>query len=157
MNPNCAKINRFVRKRLLPLFGFAMPKRAIYSKKDLLALLLNAGLPGGFAEGTSNTLEGLLDADTLLGYIKTLKHDDLVGLFERQVEKNFGLLAENGLLSRPVPVAIDWFDWMFYGDPESAEMVTGTTRKKGSKLPRASGWWLQCFRWVRVPKCFPRR
>ena len=131
MNENSAGINRFVRKKLLPLFSFEMPKRARYSRKDMLALLLNAGILGGFAEGTSNAIEGLPDADTMLNYVKTIDRNALIEIFDRQVEDGLKVLAKKGLLFRPVPVAIDWFDWMFYGNP-STEMVMGTNRKKGS-------------------------
>ena len=36
-----------------------------------------------------------------------------------------------GALSKPLTLAIDWHDEMYYSDPE-AEGVVGTQRKKGS-------------------------
>jgi len=35
-------------------------------------------------------------------------------------------------LKRPVPIAFDWHDQMFYGDHDTAEMVNGTRPKDGS-------------------------
>ena len=48
-------------------------------------------------------------------------------VFEWQVDE----LKRKGLLRRPVPIAFDWHDQMFYGDSDS-EMVNGTRPKDGS-------------------------
>ena len=48
-------------------------------------------------------------------------------MLEQQVRE----LKRWGLLQRPVPIAFDWHDQLFYGE-KGSEMLHGVSSKKGS-------------------------
>ena len=121
--------------RYLPeLFCFEVKPNSIYRKADYISLLVKASILNGYAEGTSNVSRKLGRAptgDTVLSYLKTMDRCELLSassvVFEEQVDE----LKRKGLLKRPVPIAFDWHDQLFYGDKES-EMVNGIRSKDGS-------------------------
>ena len=56
----------------------------------------------------------------------------LASAFESQLKENVNRLKRQRKLWKPVRVAIDWTDEMFYGDHENTPMVNGTKPKNGS-------------------------
>lgn len=123
--------------RYLPqLFCFEVKARSLYSKADYISLLVNASIMNKYVEGTSGVSrrvlgERLPTGDTALSYFKSVDRQELLSVSGIILEKQVDELKRRGLLLRPVPVAFDWHDQMFYGD-ESAEMVNGTKPKNGS-------------------------
>lgn len=115
------------------LLTYAINKRrAIFSKKDHLKLLIFASLFNAFAEGASKSLSRTPSADTLLKYIKSQTREKLLEVFESQLKENVSRLKRQRKLWKPVRVAIDWTDEMFYGDHKNTPMVNGTKHKNGS-------------------------
>lgn len=124
---------RFAKLSTLPFLTFEAKNKARYTKKDHLELLINASLVNGFAEGVSNALNEVKkvpNGDTLLACLKNQDRGRLVEQFNRIVDRNVKLLKANGSFNRPLPIAIDWQDVVYYG--KTAEMVLTIPFKKGS-------------------------
>ncbi len=81
---------------------------------------------------TSKSLRKTPSADTLLNYIKSQSREKLEEAFESQLKENVNKLKRLRKLWKPVRVAIDWTDEMFYGDHVKTPMVNGTKQKNGS-------------------------
>lgn len=123
--------------RYLPeLLCFEVKPNSIYPKMDYISLLVKASILNGYAEGTSNVSRKLLSrkvpsGETALSYFKTIDRYELQSaasiVFEEQVDE----LRRKGFLRRPVPVAFDWHDQLFYGE-KASEMVHGIRSKNGT-------------------------
>ncbi len=121
--------------RYLPqLLCFEVKPNSVYPKMDYISLLVKASILNSYAEGTSNVSRKLAKVptgDTVLSYLKGVDRYELQSVssivFEEQVED----LKRKGLLKRPVPIAFDWHDQLFYGEKDS-EMVHGIRSKNGS-------------------------
>lgn len=125
------KLYTFTRKHVQDLLTYDVKKRALYSKEEHLKLLLTASLVNGFAEGVSRSMADSPTGETLLSYIKSQEQERLHRIFDSIIEKNVRALRKHRELVLKVPIAIDWHDVMYYGDPETP-MVIGTQHKKGS-------------------------
>ncbi|MDG7016604.1 MAG: transposase [Nitrososphaerota archaeon] len=128
--------------RYLPeLLCFEVKPYPVYPKLDYISLLVKASTLNGYAEGTSNVSRRLLSGrkgsrsvptgETALSYFKTMDRYELLRVASMVFEEQVDDLKRGGLLSKPVPIAFDWHDQMFYGDKDS-EMVNGTREKEGS-------------------------
>lgn len=125
------KLYTFTRIHIQDLLTYDVKKRALYSKEEHLKLLLTASLVNGFAEGVSRSLSNSPTGETLLSYIKSQEQEKLHRIFDSIIEKNVNALRKRRKLVLRVPIAIDWHDVMYYGDPKTP-MVIGTQHKKGS-------------------------
>jgi hypothetical protein len=130
--------------RYLPeLLRFEVKPNSVYPKLDYISLVVKASILNGYAEGTGSVSRKLLGSgkgsrtaptgETALSYFRSIDRYELLGatfmVFEEQVNE----LKRKGLLNRPVPIAFDWHDQLFYGEHESAgEMVHGISSKNGS-------------------------
>lgn len=127
------EIFRKAKHNVEELLTYAISKlRATFSKKDHLKLLIFASLFSAFAEGASKSLRKTPSADTLLKYIKSQTREKLLEAFESQLRENVSRLRRQRKLWKPVRVAIDWTNEMFYGDHEKTPMINGTKQKNGS-------------------------
>lgn len=122
--------------RYLPqLLCFEVKPSSMYRKSDYMRLLVNSSVLNAYAEGMSNVSNkvgaGVPNADTALLYFKTIDRYELQSVVSIVLEEQVGELKRKGLLNRPVPIAFDWHDQMFYGDHDT-EMVNGTRPKDGS-------------------------
>ncbi len=123
--------------RYLPqLLCFEVKPSSVYMKSDYIRLLVNSSVLNAYAEGMSNVSNKLgavvPNADTALMYFKTIDRYELQSVVSIVLEEQVNELKRKGLLNRPVPIAFDWHDQMFYGDHDTAEMVNGTRPKDGS-------------------------
>jgi hypothetical protein len=125
------KLYTFTEHHAKDLLTYDAKDRAIYTKKDHLKLLLTASLVNGFAEGVSRSLMNTPTGETLLSYIKSQEQEKLHQAFDRLIERNVKTLKSQRKLVLKVPIAIDWHDVMYYGDPDTP-MIVGTQHKKGS-------------------------
>lgn len=122
--------------RYLPeLFGFEVKPRSLYEKTDYISLLVNASIMNAYVDGMGDVSRRLGNhtptGETALTYFKRIDRCELQSVVSIVLEKQVEELKGRGLLKRPVPIAFDWHDEMFYGD-EDAEMVNGTKPKDGS-------------------------
>jgi hypothetical protein len=125
------KLYTFTEHHTKSLLTYDEKNRALYTKKDHMKLLLTASLVNGFAEGVSRSLNNSPTGETLLSYIKGQEQEELHQAFDRLIEQNIKTIRKRRKLTNPVPIAIDWHDVMYYGDPKTS-MVMGTNHKKGS-------------------------
>jgi hypothetical protein len=127
------EIYRKAKRNVEKLLTYAIDKRrAVFSKNDHLKILIFASLFSAFAEGASKSLGKTPSADTLLKCIKSQSREKMEEAFESQLKENVNRLKRKRKLWKPVRVAIDWTDEMFYGDHENTPMVNGTKLKNGS-------------------------
>jgi len=121
--------------RYLPeLFCFEVKPNSIYGKTDYISLLVKASILNSYAEGTSNVSRKLGSAptgDTVLSYLKGVDRYELQSVTSIVFEEQARELKRSGLLNRPVQVAFDWHDQLFYGE-KGSEMVNGIRSKNGS-------------------------
>jgi hypothetical protein len=124
--------------RYLPeLFGFEVKARSLYKKTDYISLLVNASILNTYAEGMSNVSRKLSrgrtpTGETALSCFKSMDRLELLSSVSVVLEEQVDELKRKGLLNRPVPIAFDWHDQMYYGDEERTDMVNGTNPKDGS-------------------------
>jgi Transposase DDE domain len=120
---------------LPPLLCFEVKPSYTYTKADYIRLVVNSSVLNAYAEGTSNVSNKVgtrvPNADTALLRFKTIDRYELQSVISIVLEEQVDELKRRGLLGRPVPIAFDWHDQMFYGDRD-AEMVNGTKPKDGS-------------------------
>lgn len=70
-------------------------------------------------------------AKALGHHLRALERDTVSEQFEAVFDEFHRLAAKARLVSRPVDVAIDIHDWLFYGDP-ATEMVSHTNLSRGT-------------------------
>jgi len=93
--------------------------------EDTLKVVTLAALNNAYVEGTAASLGQC--GQTIRNRLKQQDPSRFFSVNAEVVER----MRSSGALSRPVPLAIDTHDEMFYGDPAS-EGVTGTRYRKGS-------------------------
>lgn len=117
---------------------------AEYEQPDLLELLAHCGIADEFANGGAKTrrvadgeLTGLRSdrrspiAKALGHHLRELDRDEITDQFEAVFAEIRRLAAKARLFTRPVDVAIDVHDWLFYGDEET-DMVLTTDPSQGT-------------------------
>jgi hypothetical protein len=121
---------------LPPLLCFEVKPSYVYTTADYMRLLVNSSALNAYAEGMSNMSNKVgarvPNADTALLRFKTIDRYELQSVVSIVLEEQVDELKRRGLLNRPVPIAFDWHDQMYYGDEDSTEMVNGTKPKDGS-------------------------
>jgi hypothetical protein len=120
---------------LPPLLCFEVKPSYMYTKADYIRLLVNSSVLNAYAEGTSNVSNKVgarvPNSDTALLRFKSIDRYELQSVVSIVLEEQVNELKRKGLLDRPVPIAFDWHDQMFYGEKET-DMVNGTRPKDGS-------------------------
>jgi hypothetical protein len=123
----------FVKSNISELLAFDISS-ARYSCNDVLNLMLLMSTFNSYAEGTSKafcTRVRCPTSDTLLSYLKCMDRYELLSTSSMMMEQMVKGLKSKGLLNRPVDIAFDWHDDMYYGDA-SADMVNGTKPRDGT-------------------------
>jgi hypothetical protein len=116
-----AKAYLYFKSHAQSLFNFREARNA----EDVFRVMLLASLNNNYVEGSADTLN--LCGQTIRNHLKYQEPG-------RFLQVNANLVREMkklGALSKPLTVAIDLHDEMYYGAPET-EGVTGTQPKKGS-------------------------
>lgn len=122
--------------RYLPqLLCFEVKPSYLYAKSDYMRLLVNSSALNAYAEGMSNVSNKIgtrvPNSDTALLRFKSIDRYELQSVASIVLEEQVNELKRKGLLNRPVPIAFDWHDQMFYGE-KGTDMVNGTKPKDGS-------------------------
>ena len=94
-------------------------------EEDVVRVVLLASLNNGYVEGSAKLLD--LCGQTVRNHLKYQDPSRFLKVNRELADR----MKRLGALSKPLTLAIDWHDVMYYGDPE-AEGVVGTQRKKGS-------------------------
>jgi len=129
---------KLLKKKIIPFLDLNLGKNCFYKKGNFVDLLIHMALEQDFAENGSKTLKEMRknvpDADTLLYHLKRYKNfQDLQRIFLIIYENIWEMAKKENLLNpyRKYDVAIDFTDWLFYGD-KTAPMVVGTQPKNGT-------------------------
>lgn len=138
MISNLARGFDTVMERYLPqLLCFEVKPSYLYTKSDYIRLLVNSSVLNAYAEGMSNVSNKVGGArrapnsDTALMLFKSIDRYELQSVVSIVLGEQVDELKRKGLLDRPVPIAFDWHDEMFYGE-KGTDMVNGTKPKDGS-------------------------
>lgn len=120
-NGDRAKTYLYLKNWTDRLFEGKNPKR----KQDVARVLLAAALDNDYVEGCAQSLQ--LCGQTVRNHLKQQKPTRFLQVNREVIEK----MKKQGALSKPLVLAVDWHDEMYYGDP-NAEGVVGAVRKNGS-------------------------
>jgi len=132
------ELARLIKKRISPFLDIKLNGNCIYTKNNFIDLLVYMALTQDFAENGSKTLKELRkfvpNADTLLYHLE--KYGDIAELqrmFNVIFEKLWDMARKENLFNRyrKFDVAIDFTDWLFYGD-KNAPMVVGRKPERGT-------------------------
>lgn len=126
---------KLMRKTIYPMVNLDIAHNSIYKKRDFLDLVTHTALTHDFTENGSATLSlnrKSPNGDTLLYHIKKYRHRmPLEDMFRNVFDVTFEMAKKSGLLNRPVELAIDYTDILYYGDPYDY-MVLGTKPQRGT-------------------------
>lgn len=125
---------------------FELGANASVTDEELTKLLVRSGFTNEFANtvakqrqlGRSEACEiqparPVPLAKALLYHLRTMAVDAVDQQFDRVHEDLFAQAAADRRFTRPVEVAIDIHDWLFYGDEET-DHVNNTKRQQGTNL-----------------------
>ncbi len=114
-NPISEALSLLAKHVVLPL-----GKNNHYKQQDFLLLLAATSCLNWFAEGVSNSFKGILpQADVLFLHLKKLSVEQVQAMFDCLIKDNVKRARRFGLLSKPVWLAVDFTNDMFYGEPNS--------------------------------------
>ncbi len=129
---------KFIRKKIFPKLWLESKHNSIFKRNDFLDLLMYIGLTGSFAEDGSfclnmeNPDKKVPNGDTRLYHLKKLGNRKRIHDVYREVFDAINTVAKsNNLFNRPVDVAIDFTDELFYGN-KNADYVVATKPQKGT-------------------------
>lgn len=125
---------------------FGLGANASVTDEELTKLLVRCGFTNEFANITAKrqrmdqpdsteieTEQPDPLAKALLYHLRTMDADTVEPQFDRVQQDLFDQAAADRLFTRPVDVAIDIHDWLFYGDNDTDYVLT-TKRHKGTNL-----------------------
>jgi hypothetical protein len=120
---NCdrAKTYLYLKERACNLFEFKNTKR----KDDTIRVLLYASINNDYVEGSAQLLH--LCGQTVRNHLKNQNPARFLQVNQELVDE----MKKKHALSKPLIIAIDWHDEMYYGDP-TAEGIVGAMPKNGS-------------------------
>ena len=94
---------------------------------DTTRVLLLAAIDKGYVEGCAQNLH--VCGQTVRNHLKQLNPQHLLQINQQTIKE----MKRKGALTKPLTLAIDWHDIMYYGDP-AAEGIVGAMPKNGSCL-----------------------
>ncbi|MCL5877933.1 MAG: transposase [Candidatus Bathyarchaeota archaeon] len=95
------------------------------NSKDTTKTLILAAIDNNYIEECAQNLN--LCGQTARNHLKQLNPQKLLQINQQTITK----MKQKGALSKPLIIAIDWHDEMYYGDPHARDVV-GTQHKNGS-------------------------
>ncbi len=132
------ELAKLIKKKISPFLDIKQNGNCIYTKNNFIDLLIYMALTQDFAENGSTTMKELRkyvpNADTLLYHLE--KYGDIAELqrmFNVIFEKLWDMARKENLFNkyRKFDVAIDFTDWLFYGD-KNTPMVVGRKPERGT-------------------------
>ena len=95
--------------------------------ESIKKVIVLSSITNSYVEGTASSID--VCGQTVSNNIKEQDPERVLKYNEEILKK----MREMGALGRPVPVAMDWHDIMFYGD-FNAEGIKGTKHKNGTTI-----------------------
>lgn len=105
--------------------GSFIQSKGTRKTQDTTRVLLLAALDKGYVEGCAQNLH--VCGQTVRNHLKQLDPQQLLQINQQTIKE----MKNKGALTKPLTLAIDWHDIMYYGDPTS-EGVVGAMPKNGS-------------------------
>jgi len=133
-----SKIIRLLREEIFPTLSLPLNCKARYCKDNFLDLLAYVAYNNTFANQGYQLMRdeeefksNVPHARTMLGYLAKLQPDEIREMYIAAFERIYKIAKARGLLSGPVDLAIDYHDWLYYGD-KTDKMVVGGEYKLGT-------------------------
>jgi len=147
-SPNVNKLKAYckcVRKNIYPLIQFKLHHNIRYDPDVFLDMLTYIAMTKDFTQNGSRTLRLISQnkspsSKTLLYHIGKFEPREVMNIFTNVFEKIHGIAKKQRVFGRPVDVAIDLTEWMYYGNSNDPYVV-GTKYKNGTKF---------CYRFATV-------
>lgn len=111
----------YFKQTITSALDFKHPKNSENTTKTLIL----AAIDNNYIEGCAQNLQ--LCSQTIRNHLKQQNPQQLLQLNQQTVKQ----IKQKGALNKPLTVAIDWHDEMYYGDPK-AKGIVGTQHKNGS-------------------------
>lgn len=128
---------RAMRKSMYPMIEMEHSHNSVFKRNDFLDMLTHTALTHDFTENGSHTFAyqkggRTPDADTLLYHLKKFRHRrQLEEMFGDMFTKSIEMAKRAGFANRPLDLAIDITETLYYGDTEDY-MVIGTKPRAGT-------------------------
>ncbi len=119
------------KENLIHQLPIELKRNSIYTREDLLNLLLHMAITNDFAENGSKTFESL-SGKTLLYHLRKLEVEEVIESFDRIIDWTYNIARRviPEFFDMKLDVAIDVTDWLYYG--EWYDYVIGTQPKRGT-------------------------
>ena len=140
-NKEGRKAIRLLRKEIFPELKLPLTCNARYCKENFLDLLAYVAYHNTYANQGHQLMKAeerfkgkVPHARTLLGYLAKLNKDEIVGMFLASFRRIVKIAKSKGLLKGEVDLAIDFTDWLYYGDRNDPMVIeskyqSGTSRR----------------------------
>jgi len=128
---------RFLREEVFPTINLPLGTKARYGKDNFLDLLAYVAYNNTFANQGYQLMreEGRFrrvpHGTTMLGYLRKLSQEEILDMYIAAFDRVFRIAKGRGLMEGQVDLAIDFHDWLYYGD-KTDKMVVGGEPKNGT-------------------------
>jgi len=124
------KIIRYLREEIFPTLQLPLETTARYCKDNFLDLIAYVAYNHvcanqGYELMREEGKEAVPHARTMLGYLSKLTAEEIMEMFIASFDRIFIMARNRGLLSGPVDLALDFHDWLYYGDKNDEMVVEG--------------------------------
>ncbi len=123
---------RFFKENVLYQLQIEVKRNGIYTKEDLLNLLLHIATTNDFAKNGSKTFESL-SGKTPIYHLKKLKiYEAIESLIIRYIDWTFNIARRiiPEFFDMKLDVAIDITDWFYYGEWDDYVLQNSTKKRK---------------------------
>ena len=122
---------KFLKENLIHQLPIELKRNSVYTKEDLLNLLLHMAITNDFAENGSRTF-GRLSSDTLLYHLRKLRIEEVIDSFDKIIDWTYNIARRivPEFFDMKLDVAIDVTDWLYYGEWD--DYVIGTQPRRGT-------------------------
>lgn len=129
------KLCRTARRVVYPEIEMKQHHNVEYSRSKILDVLTHAALTDDFATNGSKTY-GILNENSphynsVLYRVRKLEVEEILNQFNSAVERTMLEAKKRGMLRGKIDLAVDFTEWMYYGD-ENDPMVVRTKHKDGT-------------------------
>jgi len=135
---------KIIKSKVYPLIDFKQRHNALYKPEMILDVLTYIAMTNDFTTNGTKTYR-LVNGDsphqnTIWYNLKKLDTKEVMIQFEAIFEKVYQMTKKQRIFEKPVDIAIDITEWMYYGN-ENDPMVVTTKYKNGTNL---------CYRFATV-------
>jgi len=126
------KVINILKREIFPILEFPLKPKARYEKQNFLDLLAYVAYENVYTHQGSKLMSDeenfknkVPHSRTLLGYLKLLNKEEIESMFLQAFERVFRIAKMQGFFNSEVDVAIDFTDWLYYGDKNDMGVTEG--------------------------------